>query len=323
MERRLTAILAADVVGYSRLMGEDEAGTLTELKAHRAEVINPKAVQYGGRIIKLMGDGVLMEFASVVDAVGFAVDVQHAMGERNDDVSQARQVLYRIGINIGDVIVEDDDIYGDGVNVAARLEGLAEAGGICIGRHVRDQIRDKLDLRLEDLGEVEVKNIARPVRAFQVVMDEKASALSTPIPQIETQPKHTSRSGLVAVMGLAILTIGGASLVVAALVAEIRACPCGSHGPAAARQAVHSGAAFQQHVRRCQPGTLYRRDDGGFDYRPVQGFRAVRHRSQLNFRLQGRAGKDQKSRRGPGCALRAGGQCQAHRRPAACQCAID
>ncbi|MDH3742104.1 MAG: HEAT repeat domain-containing protein [Hyphomicrobiales bacterium] len=212
MERRLTTILAADVVGYSRLMGEDEAGTLATLKAHRAELIDPKAAQYGGRTIKLMGDGILMEFASVVDAVGFAVDVQNAMRERTSDVPKSRQVLYRIGINIGDVIAEDNDIYGDGVNVAARLEGLADTGGVCIGRNVRDQIRDKLDLNLEDLGEVEVKNIARPVRAFQIVMDEKASALSTSIVQVEVQPKRTSRAGLLAVLGLGVLAMGGAIL---------------------------------------------------------------------------------------------------------------
>ncbi len=129
-ERRLTTILATDVVGYSRLMGEDEAGTLAALKAHRAELIDPKATQYNGRTIKLMGDGALMEFPSVVEAVTFAVEVQLAMSEKNRDLPQDQQILYRIGINIGDIIVEDDDIYGDGGNVAARLEGLAEPGGI-------------------------------------------------------------------------------------------------------------------------------------------------------------------------------------------------
>ena len=152
MERRLTAILAADVVGYSRLMGEDEAGTLATLKAHRAELIDPKAAQYNGRTIKLMGDGTLMEFPSVVEAVTFAVEVQILMREHNAAIPEDRRIVLRIGINIGDVIIEGDDIYGDGVNVAARLEGLADPGGICVRRNVRNQVRDKLDLSFEDRG---------------------------------------------------------------------------------------------------------------------------------------------------------------------------
>lgn len=211
MERRLSAIVAADVVGYSRLMGEDEAGTLAALKAHRAELIDPKTTQYSGRVIKLMGDGVLMEFASVVDAVGFAVDVQYEMQARNDGLPQARQILYRVGINIGDVIVEDDDIYGDGVNVAARLESLADVGGVCIGLNVRDQIRDKLELNLQDLGEVEVKNISRPVRAFRIVMDEKAGALSTPIVQDAAKSNRAFRTAIAAAIGLVVLAAGGAA----------------------------------------------------------------------------------------------------------------
>ncbi len=134
MERRLAAILAADVVGYSRLMAADEAGTLAQLKTHRKELIEPKTAEYHGRVVKLMGDGTLMEFGSVVDAVTFAVDVQRAMALRNTDVPEDRRITYRMGINIGDIIVEGDDIYGDGVNVAARLEALAEPGSICVAR---------------------------------------------------------------------------------------------------------------------------------------------------------------------------------------------
>lgn len=168
MERRLTAILSADVVGYSRLMGRDETGTLSALKASRKEVIEPKARHYQGRTNKLMGDGALMEFASVVDAVRFAVEVQSAMSERNAEVPAERRILFRIGINIGDVMVEDDDIYGDGVNVAARLEGLAEPGGICISQQAYDQVEGKLDLGFEDLGAQRFKNIARPVHAYRI-----------------------------------------------------------------------------------------------------------------------------------------------------------
>ena len=181
VERRLTTILATDVVGYSRLMGEDEIGTLTALKAHRAELIDPKAAQHNGRIIKLMGDGTLMEFPSVVEAVTFAVEVQILMRERNAAIPEDRQIVFRIGINIGDVIVEDEDIYGDGVNVAARLEGLAEPGGICVARNVFNQVKGKLDLNFEHLGEREVKNIAEPVTVYRVPLDDKAGALVTPV----------------------------------------------------------------------------------------------------------------------------------------------
>ena len=204
MERRLTTILAADVVGYSRLMGEDEAGTLAALKAHRAELIDPKAAQYNGRTIKLMGDGALMEFPSVLQAITFAVEVQCAMRERNADIPGEQQMLFRIGINLGDVIVEGDDIYGDGVNLAARLEGLAEPGGICVRRAVRNQVRDRLDLDFEDRGEIEVKNIARPVRVFAVVLDKKAEALTTPI---EAVPVKTGRRRWPAVAAALVMSL--------------------------------------------------------------------------------------------------------------------
>ena len=167
-ERRLTTILAADVVGFSRLMGADESGTLLDLKAHRRELIQPKSKQYGGRTVKLMGDGALMEFTSVVDAVLFAVEVQCGMRERNADVPEERRIIYRIGINIGDIIVEGDDIYGHGVNIAARLEGLAEPGGICVSRNVFSQVNNKVEVGFEDLGDQQVKNIEEPVRVFKV-----------------------------------------------------------------------------------------------------------------------------------------------------------
>ncbi len=141
VERRLTTILAADVVGYSRLMAADEAGTLASLKAIRRELVEPKTAEHHGRVVKLIGDGTLMEFASVVDAVRFAVDLQQAMAARNTKVPEDRRITYRIGINIGDIIVEGDDIYGDGVNVAARLEALAEPGGICVSRTVFDHVK--------------------------------------------------------------------------------------------------------------------------------------------------------------------------------------
>jgi class 3 adenylate cyclase len=161
VERRLAAILAADVVSYSRLVREDEASTLAALKAHREELFEPKLAQYHGRIVKLMGDGVLAEFPSAVEAVQCAIEIQHAMGERNAGTPEDQQIVYRVGINIGDIVVEDDDIYGDGVNVAARLEGLADASGICVSRNVYNQVKDKLDLTFEHLGEKEVKKHRR------------------------------------------------------------------------------------------------------------------------------------------------------------------
>ncbi len=208
-ERRLTTILAADVVGYSRLMGEDETGTLGALKAHRKELLDPKAAQYRGRTIKLMGDGALMEFASVVDAVSFAVDVQCAMGNRNADVPEDKRITYRIGINIGDVIVEDDDIYGDGVNVAARLEGLADPGGICISRTVFDHVNGKLDLTFDHGGEKKVKNIAQPVTVYRVALDDKAAALGTPVVQVPIAKSRKGRAVISAAVAVVLLAVGG------------------------------------------------------------------------------------------------------------------
>ena len=170
--RRLAAIMASDVVGYSALMGRDEAGTLSAIRSLRKELWGPKIDEYGGRVVKTTGDGQLTEFASVADAVQCAVEVQRAMRRRNADIPEDHRIVLRIGINQGDIIVDGDDIYGDGVNVAARLEEIAEPGGICISRAVRDQIRDKLLYELEDLGEQELKNIARPVRAFRVSIEE-------------------------------------------------------------------------------------------------------------------------------------------------------
>ena len=149
--RRLAAILAADVAGYSRLMGEDEEGTLAALKAIRRELSDPKVKEHRGRIVKTTGDGLLVEFASVVDAVRCAVEVQRAMAERNAEIPEARRIEFRMGINLGDIIRDGRDIFGDGVNVAARLEALAEPGGICVSRVVYDQVRDKLDVAFEDL----------------------------------------------------------------------------------------------------------------------------------------------------------------------------
>ena len=166
--RRLAAILAADVAGYSRLMGADEEGTLERLKALRRELLDPQIAEHHGRIVKTTGDGLLVEFASVVDAVRCAVAVQQAMPEWDTGVAAERRIELRIGINLGDVIVEGDDLYGDGVNIAARIEALADPGGVFVSNTVYDHVRDRLPFLFEDLGEQQVKNIARPVRVYRV-----------------------------------------------------------------------------------------------------------------------------------------------------------
>ena len=183
MERRLAAIMAADVVGYSRLIRADEEGTIAALKALRADLIDPKIAEYHGRIVKLMGDGMLVEFASVVDAVRAATETQQAVAQYNSELPQDKRIEFRVGVNLGDVIVDGDDIHGDGVNVAARLEGLAKPGGICVSDAVHDQVRNRIDLAFEDMGEQEVKNIDRPVRVWRWLPDGDVTAGDAATPE--------------------------------------------------------------------------------------------------------------------------------------------
>jgi len=172
MERRLTAILAADMVGYSRQMGADEAGTLAALKNLRTDLINKKIADDQGRIVKLTGDGMLVEFSSVVNAVACAVAIQRAIRDRNSGLPPDSCIEFRMGINLGDVIVEGEDIFGDGVNVAERLERMAKPGGIAISGSVRDHVGNRLDIAFEDLGEQELKNIAKPVRVYNISVEK-------------------------------------------------------------------------------------------------------------------------------------------------------
>jgi class 3 adenylate cyclase len=192
--RRLAAILAADVAGYSRLMGADEEGTLERLKALRRELVDPKIAEHRGRIVKTTGDGMLVEFPSVVDAVRCAVAVQQAMPERNTGAAADNRIELRIGINLGDVIVEGDDLYGDGVNIAARIEALADAGGVFVSNTVHDHVRDRLPFVFEDLGEQQVKNITRPVRVYRVRDADAAAAKSpsAPAPPVLPLPDKPS-----------------------------------------------------------------------------------------------------------------------------------
>jgi len=186
VERRLAAILAADVAGYSRLMGTDEEGTLERLRALRRELLDPKIAERRGRLVKTTGDGLLVEFASVVDALRCAAEIQAAMAESNAGSPADKRIELRIGVNVGDVVVEDGDIFGDGVNIAARLEGLAEPGGICVSARVQEDAVGKLDLAFEDIGEQQLKNIARPVRAYRVTTADRSpmsqASVGPPLP---------------------------------------------------------------------------------------------------------------------------------------------
>jgi adenylate cyclase len=193
IQRKLAAILAADVAKYSLLMGTDETGTLRLLKRFLDDLIQPAVSKYRGRIVKLMGDGILAEFGSVVDAVECAVFMQQGTGNLNADVPADRQIWFRIGINLGDVILDGDDIYGDGVNVAARLEGLADPGGICLSASAQEHVRDKLDISFRDLGDQQLKNISRPVRAYRV---DLASGDETNLGGVESPPSPPNRPSI-------------------------------------------------------------------------------------------------------------------------------
>ena len=204
VDRKLAAILAADMVGYSRLVHNDEEGTIARLKTHRSELIDPSIARHGGRIVKTMGDGILIEYPSVIDAVLNAVEVQREMAKRNAAVSENQQINFRVGINLGDVVIDGDDILGDGVNVAARLESLAEPGGVCVSGKVHDEVSGKIEFLFEDLGEKRVKNIAEPVRVYrldvqnnttkpaemQTTFDEKPAVAVLPFDNMSGDPEQ-------------------------------------------------------------------------------------------------------------------------------------
>ena len=211
--RRLAAVLAADVAGYSRLMGADEEGTLNRLKAHRRGLVDPKIREQRGRIVKTTGDGMLVEFPSVVDAVRCAVEIQRAMVDRNAVTTEDKRITFRIGVNLGDVIADGDDIYGDGVNIAARLEALAEPGGVCISRTVRDHIGDRLPYTFDDIGEQSVKNIAQPVHAYALSATAVASLPEVSIPLRLIAPSRRSSSRLAVLLAGIVAAIGIGSAV--------------------------------------------------------------------------------------------------------------
>jgi adenylate cyclase len=210
--RRLAAILAADVAGYSRLMGADEEGTHERMRAHLQQLVDPKVKEHHGRIVKTTGDGMMVEFPSVVDAVRCAAEIQRGMIDRDTDLSADRHIKFRIGINLGDIIADRSDIFGDGVNVAARLEALGEPGGICISRVVRDQIRDKLSYPFEDLGEQTVKNIAGPVRVYAIKAVAVAALppFTAPLPRRATRRRASPRRDA-ALLSIAVLPFANLS----------------------------------------------------------------------------------------------------------------
>src|SRR6266446_6924073 len=208
--RRLAAILAADVAGYSRLMGADEEGTHQRLKAHRRELVDPKIKEHQGRIVKTTGDGLLVEFASVVDAMRCATEVQRGMIDREPEVTDERQIRFRVGVNLGDIIAEGGDIFGDGVNVAARLEALAEPGGICVSGTVRDHIRDKLPYPFEDRGEQSVKNIARPVRVYALRPEAVADLPASSVPIAAPRRRRSGFAAMATAAPVALVIAAGA-----------------------------------------------------------------------------------------------------------------
>ena len=194
IQRRLAAIVAADIDGYSRLVGRDEEGTLQALRAHRSELIEPLIEAHGGRIANTAGDSFVLEFPSAVEALRWAIALQEGMEARNDAIESDGQIRFRVGINVGDVITEGNDLLGDGVNIAARLEGLANPGGICISRTTHDQVRDRLEVEFEDRGEVEVKNIARPVHVYAI------RSLYADINDIAPEPKEATGKPALAIL---------------------------------------------------------------------------------------------------------------------------
>ena len=210
IERRLAAILAADVAGYSRLTGVDEEGTHVRLQAHLRALVDPKVAEHRGRVVKNTGDGMLAEFSSVVDAVRCALDVQRGMAERNAGVPDEKRIEFRMGINVGDIIIDRGDIFGDGVNVAARLEGLAKPGGICISDDAHRQVRGKFDVTFEDVGERQLKNIARPVRVFQVALDDARPAKPISQPHNAASAVRRRWSTRATAIGAAVVLIASA-----------------------------------------------------------------------------------------------------------------
>ena len=288
VERRLVAILAADVVGYSHLVEMDEAGTLAALKALRREVIDPLLAEHHGRIVKLMGDGALAEFGSVVDAVACAVAVQKGVADRQAGVPPERRIVFRIGINLGDVVVEGDDLLGDGVNIAARLEQICEPGGVMISGTAYDHLQGKLDLPLEFAGEQRLKNIDRPIRTYRIRLDGARAA--PPAAQAPLGGRCASAAAVLLILGLGT----GALVLVGRRQAGHLSAPC------------HRGPAVHDHGRGRGDEPSGQRFDRRHHHRsrPPEQLRCDRPR--LDRSLQGATHRRAADRARPGRALRPG-----------------
>ena len=296
MQRKLAAILSADAKGYSRLMGDDEAATVHTLTEYR-EVIASTVARHAGRVVDAPGDNVLAEFSSVVDAVQSALEIQHTLGSRNAALPDSRRMQFRIGINLGDVIVEEQRLYGDGVNIAARVESLAEGGGICLSGTAYDQVEGKLPVGYDFLGEQTVKNIARPVRVYRLRLAPNASPLPL---RGQRRPDRRRVFGVAGV--IALLMLLGSRRVG-------RLAPAGDAGGRAGltRQAVGGRAAFHQPEPGSGAGILQRRGDRGPDHRPLEDLGPLRHRAEFGLHLQGSGGEGRRGGAGSRRPLRPGG----------------
>ena len=304
--RKLAAILCSDVVGYSRLAGADEDRILARLRALRSDLIDPTIAVHHGRIVKRTGDGSIVEFRSVVDAVRCAIEVQNAMVERNAGVPEDRRIVFRIGIHLGDVVEESDgDLMGDGVNIAARLEGIAEPGAICLSEDAYRQVKGRLDLAVIDLGPTQLKNIAEPIRAYSLQVGVPAQAK----PATEAKPPEPKKRSM-----LASLVAGIVALVVVAggawyFLAGNRAAPVVANRARRGRASLHRRAALHQSLRRSCPGLFRRRHHRKSHHRSLAHPQQLRHRAQHGLHLQGQNHRRQGDRQGARrslCARRLG-----------------
>ena len=322
MKRKLAAVLSADAVGYSRLMERDESGTLAILKAH-LQLMDSLVEKHRGRVVAVHGDNLLAEFDSVVDAVQSAVEIQNELKARNEDLPEESRMPFRIGINLGDVIEEEGNIYGDGVNVATRLESLAEGGGICISRSVHDHVKNKLGVGYQSLGSHSVKNIADPVRVYRVLPEP--DAFGKTVGKVWYRLKQWQKMALT--ITVVLLQVGGGIAVKRYMdpaASLLRDLPLPGAGVvAAAGQAVDRRSSVREHDRRPEAGVFHGRIHGADHHLPVEDLLPVRHLPELVVHLQREAGEGEEGEQGTRGPVRAGGEHPEIRRPGADQRPTD
>lgn len=314
-QRRLAAIFAADMFGYSRLMETDERGTIARQKAHRSELIDPKITKHHGRIVKTTGDGMLVEFASVVDAVECAVAIQRAMLEREADVPNDRRIRYRVGINLGDIVVEGDDILGDGVNIAARLEEMAEPGGLCISGTAYDHLKQKVNVGYEDLGEVRVKNIEAPVRVYRVLLGPEAVGRVIGKKRPSSTPRPLGR--VAAVVLISVLVAGGALWWFKPWAPEFEPASLERMAYPLPDKPSVAVLPFDNFSDDPRMDFFRQRIDRGFDDSALQDSGTICHRKELGRQLQRQVVQDKSGGRRVGRPIRARGQRAKRRRKTA------